>query len=72
MSLRFRYLAVTGALLVFLALTFERPAYGYTDPGSAILLFQGLSAVITGSLFYCRKRLKKLINMVKRPTKSPE
>ena len=35
----------------FLCLSFERPAYGYTDPGSAILIFQSLSAVVTGSLF---------------------
>ena len=69
MKLRLQYLAVTGALIFFIALTFERPAYGYTDPGSALLLFQSLSAVIAGSLFYFRKRLRKLISMVKRPTK---
>ncbi len=72
MSLRLQYLATMGALFFFLALTFEHPAYGYTDPGSAILVFQGLSAFITGSLIYFRKRLRKLINEVKRPEKRSE
>jgi hypothetical protein len=69
MRLRLKHLAVTSALIFFLALTLERPAYGYTDPGSALLVFQSLSAFITGSLFYFRKRLKKLIGTVKRPAK---
>jgi hypothetical protein len=69
MILRLRYMAVTGAFLFFLALTFERTAYAYTDPGSAILIFQSLSAVVTGSLFYFRKRLKNLIRLVKGPEK---
>jgi len=72
MKLRLQYLAVTGAFIFFLALAFERPAYGYTDPGSALLVFQSLSAVITGSLFYFRKRLRKLISTVKRPEKRSE
>lgn len=72
MKLRLQYLTVMGALIFFLALTLERPAYGYTDPGSAILVFQSLSAVITGSLFYFRKRLKKLISIAKRRSKRSE
>jgi len=72
MKLRLQYFAITGALIFFLALTFERPAYGYTDPGSAILVFQSLSAVITGSLFYFRKHLRKLISSAKRPAKRSE
>ena len=66
MNLRLRYIAVTCALIFFLALTFEGRAYAYTDPGSAILIFQSVSAVITGSLFYFRKRLKTLIDSVRR------
>lgn len=72
MHLRLQYLAVTAALLFFFVLSCERPAYAYTDPGSAILLFQSLSAVVTGSLFYFRKRLRKLIGMAKRPEKRSE
>jgi hypothetical protein len=65
MSLRLKYFAVTCALALTLSVTFEGRAYAYVDPGSGLLLFQSLSAVFTGGLFYFRKRLKSLITRSK-------
>ena len=47
----------------------ERRAYAYTDPGSTLLVFQSLSAIFSGGLFYFRKRLKSLIVKSKDPGK---
>jgi hypothetical protein len=33
----------------------ERPAYGYTDPGSGALIWQALMAAIVGASFYFRR-----------------
>jgi len=60
MSIRFAYLAVTCALFFALGFCFERPAYAYVDPGSSLLIFQSLSAIVTGALFYFRRRVKSL------------
>lgn len=32
-----------------------QPAYGYTDPGSGLLLWQMVGAAFVGSLFYVRR-----------------
>lgn len=69
MTLKLKYIAVSLALLVFLGLSMERRAYAYTDPGSTLLIFQSLSAVFSGGLFYFRKRLKSLIVKSKEPEK---
>lgn len=69
MTLKLKYLAATIALFVFLGLSMERRAYAYTDPGSTLLIFQSLSAVFSGGLFYFRKRLKSLIVRSKDPEK---
>ena len=60
MSLKLKYFAVTAALFIALSFAFERQAYAYIDPGSSLLLFQSLSALVTGALFYCRRRIKAL------------
>ena len=39
----------------------EQRAYAYVDPGSSLLLFQSISAMVTGALFYFRRRLKSLL-----------
>ncbi len=69
MTLKLKYLGVSFAWLVFLGLSMERRAYAYTDPGSTLLIFQSLSAVFSGGLFYFRKRLKSLILKSKEPEK---
>lgn len=46
---------------VFFALSaVEKPAYGYVDPGSGILLMQFFGSLMTGGIFVLRKRLKAL------------
>jgi hypothetical protein len=56
----FKRFAMTLMLLTALSFTFERQAHAYVDPGSGLLLFQGISAAISGALFYFRRRLKSL------------
>jgi hypothetical protein len=58
---KLKYFAVTLALFLVLGVFLERPAYAYVDPGSSLLVFQSISAMITGALFYFRRRLKALI-----------
>jgi hypothetical protein len=47
-------------LFIALSFTFERQAHAYVDPGSGLLIFQGISAIFSGTLFYFRRRLKSL------------
>jgi hypothetical protein len=60
MAHNLKYFAVTLMLLTALSFTFERQAHAYVDPGSGLLIFQGISAVFSGALFYFRRRLKNL------------
>jgi hypothetical protein len=70
---RFQNVAIwTGlrvaSLLAFLALlsAFERPAYGYTDPGSGALIWQMLMAGLVGASFYFRR----IVSWLKRRKKT--
>ncbi len=65
-----KYFAITLMLLIALSFTFERQAHAYVDPGSGLLIFQGISAVFSGALFYFRRRLKNLF--VKTPKDLPQ
>lgn len=69
MANRLKYLVVTVMLIVALSFTFEHKAYAYIDPGSGLLIFQGISAVVSGALLYFRRRLKALF--VKMPKVGP-
>jgi hypothetical protein len=60
MARRLQLALLTSVLLVALACTFERQAHAYVDPGSSLLLFQSLSALVSGALFYFRRRIKSL------------
>jgi hypothetical protein len=62
MSLKIKYFAVTTGLFIVLSFAFERQAYAYVDPGSSLLVFQSLSALVTGAMFYFRRRLKALFS----------
>jgi hypothetical protein len=61
-----RHFAITLMLLIALSFTFELQAHAYVDPGSGLLIFQGISATLSGALFYLRRHLKNLF------VKSPE
>jgi hypothetical protein len=58
---RLKYFAATLALFLALGVFLERPAYAYVDPGSSLLVYQSISAMVTGALFYFRRRLKAMI-----------
>jgi hypothetical protein len=60
MALRLKYVAVTSALFLALSFCFEQRAYAYVDPGSSLLIFQSITAIVTGGLFYLRKRIRGL------------
>ncbi|MEI9978764.1 MAG: hypothetical protein WDN23_07120 [Edaphobacter sp.] len=60
MAHRLKYFALTFMLFVALSFTLEGRAHAYVDPGSGLLIFQGISAVFSGALFYFRRRLKNL------------
>ena len=70
MTHKLKYFAVTLMLVIALSFTFERQAHAYVDPGSGLLIFQGISAVFSGALFYFRRRLKNLF--VKNPKSVPQ
>lgn len=67
------YWSLTLLLFLSLGLTFELPARAYTDPGSALLLFQSLGAVASGVLFYFRRSIKRLFsrNESSKPVSAP-
>lgn len=60
MTDRLKYYAITVVLFLMLSFSLERRAYAYVDPGSSLLVFQSLSAIFTGTVFYFRRRLKSL------------
>jgi hypothetical protein len=65
MRLKFSYVLVTLAMLFCLSLSLERRAYGYVDPGSGLLILQGIGTVLTGVLFTMRSRIKALFTKSK-------
>jgi|HubBroStandDraft_1064217.scaffolds.fasta_scaffold535932_1 hypothetical protein len=60
MTYKLKYSAITVMLLVALSFAFERQAHAYVDPGSGLLIFQGMSAIVSGALIYFRRRIKNL------------
>jgi hypothetical protein len=60
MTRNLKYFGTTLLLLIALSFTFERQAHAYVDPGSGLLVFQGISALVSGALFYFRRRIKSL------------
>jgi hypothetical protein len=70
MNYKLKYFAITLMLLITLSFAFERQAHAYVDPGSGLLIFQGISAVVSGALIYFRRRIKNLFTK-SRPTPSP-
>src|SRR5580698_2877630 len=60
MVYKLKYFTVTLILLAALSFSFERQAHAYVDPGSGLLIFQGISAVVSGALIYFRRRIKNI------------
>lgn len=53
------YSSLTVLQWVFLIAALQRPAYGYVDPGSGILVVQFVASVFSGGIFFLRRRLKQ-------------
>jgi Skp family chaperone for outer membrane proteins len=70
MTYKLKCFAITLMLLLTLSFAFERQAHAYVDPGSGLLIFQGISAVVSGALIYFRRRIKNLFTK-SRPAPSP-
>jgi hypothetical protein len=62
MARKLQLAVLTLMLFVALSFSFERQAQAYVDPGSSLLLFQSLSALVSGALFYFRRRIKGLFS----------
>jgi hypothetical protein len=65
MRLKIGYVAVTLAMLFCLSVSLERKAYAYVDPGSGLLILQGVGTLLTGVLFTLRRRIKALFTRSK-------
>jgi len=71
MILKLKYFVISLMLFVAIAFTFERQAFAYVDPGSGLLVFQGISAVISGVLIYFRRRIKNIFTKSQPSASSP-
>jgi hypothetical protein len=71
MIYKLKYFAITLMLLITLSFAFERQAHAYVDPGSGLLIFQGISAVVSGALIYFRRRIKNLFTKSRPAAPSP-
>ncbi len=60
MNSRWINFVLTLTLLISLSFTFERQAHAYVDPGSGLLIFQGISAVASSVLIYFRRRIRNI------------
>jgi hypothetical protein len=58
--------------LLSLAVLFSTPAYAYVDPGSSLLLLQGLFAFIGAALTYFRKPWQLLAKLIARKKKDSD
>jgi len=65
-------LALSTCRWVLLAVAFSSPAYAYTDPGSSLLLLQGLVAGIGAALTLIRKPWKLLAKLFSRRKKTDD
>lgn len=76
-TIRCVYMVLTVSQFVLLLAAFEKPAYGYVDPGSGILLVQVMSSALGGVVFFLRKRLRRYLQLTRKvltldQTESPD
>jgi hypothetical protein len=65
MSRRWALLIFSGLTVLqwlFVIVAVQRPAYGYVDPGSGMLVVQFIGSILGGGIFFLRKRLKQLFS----------
>lgn len=58
-----KLLAITFIALIFL----ERPLEAYADPGSGLLMWQLLGAVVLGAMYQVRRVIQKLRTLTSNP-----
>lgn len=58
---RLSSISLSVLFLLSIAFCVEHRAYGYVNPGSSLVLFQGASSVIMGTLYYFRRRIGSLL-----------
>jgi hypothetical protein len=49
-------------ILLGASLLFERPAYGYADPGTGLLAIQAVGSALVGVGWYLRKKIYTLFH----------
>lgn len=54
-----RYYLVSLLFFSSILCCFTHPAYAYVDPGSGLLVYQSVTACITGVIFYFRRRIRQ-------------
>jgi len=72
MTFRLIYFVLTIFLFFSFALSIERHAYAYVDPGSGLVALQAVGTLFAGALFYMRRRLKRLFLRVSPQRKPPK
>jgi hypothetical protein len=65
-------LSILLLLVMGLSFSLEQQAHAYVDPGSGLLVFQSLSAIFTGALFYFRRHLRSLLTRKRDKNTNPE
>jgi len=65
-TMRCVYAVLTVSQCILLLAAFEKPAYGYVDPGSGILLVQVLSSALGGVVFFLRKRIRRYLQLTRK------
>ena len=63
---KFLNVVLFGLSASLLALATERRAYAYVDPGSSLVMLQGVGAALSAALFYFRKRVTRLFRRTTR------
>jgi hypothetical protein len=54
------------------ALIFERPAYGYTDPGTGLLAIQAVGSMVVAAGWYLRGKINRLLRRGTKSKSEPE
>lgn len=62
-------LFLVGVGLLLLA---ERPAYGYTDPGTGLLAIQAMGSAMVAAGWYLRRKIYTLFHRNKHEEQEPE
>lgn len=61
MRLRLAYIFISVTMLCCLAVSLEKRALAYIDPGSGLFIIQSVGGFFAGVLYVIRKRIKALI-----------